>query len=183
MLSSLLSFEGLSVEIVLAAVLADDYAAVVYVFGHSVLDGGSLDRTDAVGSGVERDADEAGGWGRGHTEVAEAGTERAARVAEEAELALVGAALADAKGEDGGVGGTGYLERRATEGAGGRGGGSFGREAEGELTCAVDKERGLERNYVANLELLSVAGVERHAATVERGRIDLASRGNDELEG
>lgn len=35
MLSSLLSFEGLSVEIVLAAVLADDYAAVVYVFGHT----------------------------------------------------------------------------------------------------------------------------------------------------
>ena len=183
MISSLLSFEGLSVEIVLAAVLADDYAAVVYVFGHSVLGGRMLDRADAVGGGVERDADEAGGRGRGHTEVAEAGTERAARVAEEAELALVGAALADAEGEDGGVVGSVYLERRAAERAGGRGGGSVGREAEGELTCAVDKERGLGRNDVASLEPLSVAGVERHAATVERGRIDLASRGNDELEG
>ena len=139
MLSSLLSFEGLSVEIVLAAVLADDYAAVVYVFGHSVLDGGSLDRADAVGGGVERDADEAGGRGGGNTKVAEAGTERAARVAEEAELALMGAALANAKGEDGGVGGGGYLERRAAERSGGRGGGGVGREAEEELTCAVDK--------------------------------------------
>ena len=95
----------------------------------------------------------------------------------------MGTALADAEGEDSGVGGTGYLERRAAESAGGRGGGNVGREAEGELTCAVDKERGLWRNDVANLETLSVAGVERHAATVERGRIDLASRGNDELEG
>lgn len=68
-------------------------------------------------------------------------------------------------------------------GADGRGGGSFGREDEGEIASAVDKERGLGRNYVANLEPLGVAGVERHAATVERGRIDLASRGNDELEG
>ena len=119
MLSSLLSFEGLSVEIILAAVLADDYAAVVYVFGHTEAGGRMLDRADAVGGGVERDADEAGGCGRGHTEVAEAGTESAARVAEEAELALVGAALTDTEGEDGGVGGAGYLERRAAERAGG----------------------------------------------------------------
>lgn len=68
-------------------------------------------------------------------------------------------------------------------GADGRGSGGVSREAEGELTCAVDKERDLGRNDVANLEPLSVSGVERHAATVERGRIDLASRGNDELEG
>ena len=47
----------------------------------------------------------------------------------------------------------------------------------------MDKERGLGRNDVANLEPLIAAGVERHAATVERGRIDLAFRGNDELEG
>lgn len=119
MLSSLLSFEGLSVEIVLVAVLADDYAAVVYVFVHSVLGGGSLDRADAIGGGVERDADEAGGCDSGHTEVAEASSESAARVAEEAELILVVAALADAEGEDGGVVGSVYLERRAAERAGG----------------------------------------------------------------
>lgn len=183
MLSSLLSFEGLSVEIVLAAVLADDYAAVVYVFGHTEVDGGMLDRADAVGGGVERDADEAGGRGRGHTEVAEAGTEIAARVAEEAELALVGTALADAEGEDGGVGGAVNLERRATERAGGLDSVVGSREAEGERAGAVDKERGLGRNDGASLEPLSFAGVERLAATVERGRIDLAFRGNDELEG
>ena len=53
MISSLLSFEGLSVEIILAAVLADDYAAVVYVFGHTEVGGRMLDRADAIGGGVE----------------------------------------------------------------------------------------------------------------------------------